>query len=227
MKIAILGTGPVAKTLAGKLASLSHDVVLGTRDPSATMARKEPDTFGLPPVAQWRKDNPSVGLATFADAAARAEVIFNASAGAAGLAPLEAAGASNLDGKILIDVSNPLDFSKGMPPSLTVCNDDSLGEKIQRAFPGAKVVKTLNTVNAFLMIDPGQLKDADHTMFVSGNDAGAKAAVTGYLKDWFGWKDVMDLGDISNARGTEMLLPLWARVYTSTNNPMFAFKVVR
>lgn len=227
MKIAILGTGPVAKTLAGKLASLSHDVVLGTRDPSATMARKEPDTFGLPPVAQWRKDNPSVGLATFASAVVAAEIVINASAGAAGLGALEAAGAANLGGKIVIDLSNPLDFSRGMPPSLTVCNDDSLGEQIQRAFPGAKVVKTLNTVNAFLMINPGQLAGADHTMFVAGNDARAKEAVTGYLKDWFGWKDVMDLGDISNARGTEMLLPLWARVYVAGNNPMFAFKVVR
>lgn len=219
MKIAILGTGPVAKTHAGNLASLRHDVVPGTRDPAAAMARKEPDNFGQPPVAEWRKDNPSVGLATFADAAAAAEIVINASAGAAG--------AANPDGKIVIDLSNPLDFSRGMPPSLTVCNDDSLGEQIQRAFPGAKVVKTLNTVNAFLMVDPSQLKDADQTMFVAGNDAHAKEAVTGYLKTWFGWKDVMDLGYISNARGTEMLLPLWARIYTSTNNPTFAFKVVR
>jgi 8-hydroxy-5-deazaflavin:NADPH oxidoreductase len=227
MKIAILGTGPVAKTLGGKLATIGHDVTLGTRDPAATMARSEADMFGLPPIAQWRKEHAAVGLETFADAAEWAEIVINASAGAAGTASLEAAGSKNLGGKILIDLSNPLDFSQGMPPMLSVCNDDSLGERIQRAFPDAKVVKTLNTVNAFLMIDPGQLNNADHTMFVAGNDEDAKAAVTGFLKDWFGWKDVLDLGDITNARGTEMMLPVWTRIYSAIQNPNFAFKIVR
>ena len=227
MKIAVLGTGVVAKTIAGKLASIGHEVVLGTRDPATTMARTDPDSFGQPPVSEWRDSHPSVGLETFAAAAAGAEVIVNATAGAIGTAALELAGADNLDGKILIDISNPLDFSKGFPPSLSVCNDDSLGERIQRAFPGARVVKTLNTVNATLMVDPGQLAEGDHTMFVAGNDAAAKQAVSGFLREWFGWKDVLDLGDISNARGTEMVLPLWTRIYASTGNPMFAFKVVR
>jgi hypothetical protein len=137
------------------------------------------------------------------------------------------AGEANLNGKVLIDIANPLDFSQGMPPTLTVCNTDSLGEQIQRAYPNVKVVKTLNTVNAFLMVNPGQLANADHTMFVCGNDAAAKAQVTEWLKGWFGWKDVIDLGDITNARGTEMLLPIWVRLWGALQSPMFNFKIVK
>jgi predicted dinucleotide-binding enzyme len=227
MKIAVLGTGMVGKTLAGKLASVGHDVVMGTRDPEATMARTEPDMAGLPPVAEWREKNPKVGLETLSDAAAGAELVICAGSGASAVAMLEQAGKANLEGKILIDVSNPLDFSKGFPPSLSICNDDSLGERIQNAFAGAKVVKTLNTVNALLMVDPGQLDDGGHTMFVCGNDESARATVAGYLREWFGWKDIVDLGDITNARGTEMLLPLWTRLYGILQTPNFAFKIVR
>lgn len=227
MKIAILGTGPVAKTLGAKLAALGHDVTLGTRAPAATLAKTEADTFGLPPVSDWLGQNPTARLDTFANAAGGAEVIINATSGMAGTAPLEAAGAENLASKIVIDVTNPLDFSQGFPPRLTVCNDTSLGEQIQATFPDARVVKTLNTVNAFLMVDPASLDGGNHTMFVAGNDDVAKAEVTGWLKDWFGWQDIMDLGDITNARGTEMLLPLWTRIYAATENPSFAFKVVR
>jgi predicted dinucleotide-binding enzyme len=227
MKIAILGTGMVGKVIAAKLASIGHDVVLGTRDPEATLRRTDPDMAGQPAIAEWRKSHPTVRLETFEQAAAGAELVINASSGANAVGILERVGAKNLDGKILIDISNPLDFSKGMPPSLSICNDDSLGERIQRAFPNVKVVKTLNTVNAFLMVDPGQLRGGEHTMFVCGNDAQAKAAVTGYLTEWFGWKDILDLGDITNARGTEMLLPIWVRIYGKLQNPMFAFQVVR
>ncbi|MBS1124681.1 MAG: hypothetical protein H6Q90_6909, partial [Deltaproteobacteria bacterium] len=114
-----------------------------------------------------------------------------------------------------------------MPPSLSVANTDSLGEQVQRAFPTTKVVKTLNTVNAFLMVDPQQLAGGDHSMVVCGNDAGAKAEVTRILKAWFGWKDVVDLGDITNARGSEMFLPLWVRLYGALQTPMFNIKIVR
>lgn len=137
------------------------------------------------------------------------------------------AGEANLAGKVLLDISNPLDFSRGMPPSLTVANTDSLGEQIQRALPKTRVVKSLNTVNAFLMVDPGLLAGGEHTMFVSGNDAGAKAEVTRLLKDGFGWKDVVDLGDLTNARATEMYVVLWARLYGALQNPMFNVKLVR
>ena len=142
------------------------------------------------------------------------------------IAALEAAGRDNLAGKVLLDIANPLDFSQGFPPSLFVSNTDSLGEQIQAAFPELKVVKSLNTMNAFLMVDPRQLADGDHTVFVSGNDAEAKKTVTGLLES-FGHTDVIDLGDISTARGTEMLLPIWMRLYGALNNPMFNFKIVR
>jgi hypothetical protein len=225
-KIAVLGTGPVGQTIAAKLASLGHSVFVGTRDPAATLERSQPDMFGNPPFKVWRDSHPEIRFGTLAEAAAHGEWVVNATNGSGAIPALEAAGKSNLEGKIVIDIANPLDFSKGMPPSLTVCNTDSLGEQIQRAFPAAKVVKTLNTVNAYLMVGPRQLADADHTMFMAGNDAGAKQAVSELLRS-FGWKDIVDLGDITNARGTEMLLPLWVRIFGVTQNPMFSFKLVR
>ena len=226
MKIGILGTGMVAKALAGKLAELGHSVMIGTRDPEATLARSAPDGFGNPPFRVWKEAQPKVDLGTFAAAAEHGELLINATNGAAALAALDAAGAQAIGDKVLIDISVPLDFSRGMPPSLFVCNTDSLGEQIQRAFPRARVVKTLNTVNASLMIAPKQLADGDHTMFVSGNDAGAKQVATRLLGE-FGWTDVIDLGDISTARGTEMYLPLWLRLWGVAGSPAFSIKVVR
>jgi predicted dinucleotide-binding enzyme len=223
MNIAVLGTGSVGRTLAGKLASLGHAVVLGTRDPEATLARSD----GASPLPAWLAQHPTVRLATLAAAAAGADLVVNATNGRSTLAALAAAGAGNLDGKVLVDVSNPLDFSGGMPPRLFVCNDDSLGEQIQRAFPRAKVVKTLNTVNASLMVAPGQLRGGAHTVFVSGDDADAKRQVAALLRDGFGWTDVIDLGGIETSRGTEMVLALWARIFGATGNPNFAFGVVR
>lgn len=227
MKIAILGSAIVGKTLAGKLDSLGHDVMIGTRDPAATRARTERGSFGEPPLSAFLAEHPRVGLGTFAEAAAHGAIVFNATSGLATLEALKLAGAARLDGKVLLDLSNPLDFSKGMPPSLSVCNDDSLGEQVQRAFPGTRVVKTLNTVNAYLMVTPGMLAGGDHTMFVCGDDADAKATATNILEEWFGWRDVIDLGGISMSRGTEMYLPLWARLYGALQNPMFTIKVVR
>lgn len=225
MRIAVLGTGPVGKSLAGKLAELGNEVVVGTRDPDATLARTEPDTFGNPSFSAWLEQNPRVEVATLAEAAAGAELVVNATNGVGSIEALEAAGEENLARKILVDIANPLDFSQGMPPSLTVSNTDSLGEQIQRRFPHTKVVKTLNTVNAYLMVDPKQLAGGDHTMFVSGNDPEAKATV-GELLRQFGWSDIIDLGDISTARGSEMYLPLWVRTY-ALGSPMFNIKVVR
>lgn len=227
MNIGILGSAIVGKTLAGKLSSLGHDVVIGTRDPVAARARTAPGSFGEPPLSAFLAEHPAVALGTFAEAAAHGEIVLNATSGLASLDALALAGAANLDGKILVDLSNPLDFSRGMPPSLAVCNDDSLGERIQRAFPATKVVKTLNTVNAYLMVAPGMLAGGDHTMFVCGDDSVAKDTVTAMLKDWFGWQDVIDLGGIPMSRGTEMYLPLWARLYGALQNPMFTIKVVR
>jgi predicted dinucleotide-binding enzyme len=227
MRVGVLGTGMVGRTIAGKLAELGHEVVVGTRDPAATLARQEPDFMGNPPYAAWQGEHPAVRLAGLAEAAAHGELVVNATSGGATLEALRQAGAANLDGKVLVDVANPLDFSQGMPPSLSVANTDSLAECIQREFPAARVVKTLNTVNASLMVDPGLVGGGDHTVFVSGNDPEAKALVTGLLTEGFGWRDVVDLGDITTARGPEMLLPLWLRLMGSLGTPMVNVKVVR
>lgn len=226
MKIGIFGTGIVGRALAARLVELGHDVVIGTRDPVNTHARTETDQMGNPPFHSWLEQNQQVKLGVFADAAAHGEIVVNATNGAGSLAALEAAGAENLNGKILIDIANPLDYSRGMPPSLFVCNTDSLGEQIQRAFPLLKVVKTLNTMNAFLMVNPGLLANGKHSVFLSGNDPSAKAVVSDLLRS-FGWEDINDLGDITTARGTEMYLPLWIRMWGAFQKPMFQIKVVR
>ncbi|MFC4397833.1 MULTISPECIES: NADPH-dependent F420 reductase [Micrococcaceae] len=225
MKAAVLGTGMVGRTIAARLAELGHAVTLGTRDPEVTLARSEADAMGTPPFADWGNQHPAIKVAGFADAAVGAELIVNATNGGASLEVLAQAGPENLDGKIILDIANPLDFSNGMPPTLFVKDTDSLGEQIQRAFPGARVVKSLNTMNADLMARPGQLADPG-TVFVSGNDAEAKAIVSGLLQD-FGHQDVIDLGDITTARGTEMLLPVWLRLWGALGKPTFNFKIVR
>jgi predicted dinucleotide-binding enzyme len=226
MRVGVLGTGGVGQTLAGKIASLGHEVMMGTRDVQAALARKEAG-WGAVPLAQWHVEHPDVELGTFAEAADHAELVINATAGTGSLDALQAAGAENLEGKILIEVANPLDFSAGMPPTLSVCNTDSLAEQIQRAFPGARVVKSLNTVNAGVMIAPGQVAGGDHHMFVAGNDDGARAEVIRILKDWFGWKNVLDLGDVTGARGMEMLVALWLRLSMTLQTPMVGINVVQ
>ena len=226
MRFGILGTGIVGRTIASRLAGLGHEVMVGTRNPADTMSRTEPDTYGNPPFSAWQEEHPEVQLGTFGEASAHGEMVLSATAGAVSLEALELAGETNLNGKILIDIANPLDFSKGMPPTLLVCNTDSLGEQIQRRFPEAKVVKTLHTMNAYLMVDPAQLAATDHTAFVSGDDAEAKAMVTELLRS-FGWTDIIDLGDITTARSSEMLLPIWLRLFGALHKPIFNFKIVR
>jgi predicted dinucleotide-binding enzyme len=214
MKIAIFGTGTVGNAIATKLAQLGHEVKMGSRTADNAKA------------AAWVKANGAkASQGTFAEAAAFGELLFNCTAGVGSLAALEAAGKKNLAGKVLVDVSNPLDFSKGMPPSLTVCNTDSLAEQLQRAFPDTKVVKALNTMNANLMVDPSLVK-GDHDVFICGNDADAKGHVTEILKG-FGWKHVVDLGDLTAARGQEMFLALWVRLYGAGGSPMFNVHVAR
>lgn len=225
MKIAVLGTGMVGQAIAGRLHELGHTVVIGTRDPAATLARTEPDGMGDPPFSAWRAAHESVAVATLADAAASAELVVNASSGAVSLDLLGLAGADNLAGKVLVDIANPLDFSHGFPPTLFVKDTDSLGEQIQRAFPETKVVKTLNTLNASLMVDPKSLGESS-SIFVSGNDSQAKATVVSLLQS-FGHDDVIDLGPLETARGTEMLLPIWLRLMGTLGTGTFNFKIVR
>jgi predicted dinucleotide-binding enzyme len=217
MKIGILGTGMVGSTLGTALIAAGHQVMMGSRE------------TGNPKAMTWAlKAGRTASQGSFGNAASFADIVFNCTAGRVSLDALAMAGAENLDGKILIDVANPLDMSRGKPPTLTVCNTDSLGERIQAAFPGVKVVKTLNTVNCRVMVDPS-LVAGDHTIYVGGNDTGAKATVASGLVDWFGWKrqNIVDLGDITSARATEMLLPLWIRLYSTLGTPDFNFHVVR
>lgn len=217
MKIGICGTGMVGEALAGKLAAGNYEVMMGSRDAANPKARAWAAGAGAKACA-----------GTFADAAAFGEIVFNCTAGMASLQALKSAGAAALGGKILIDVANPLDFSKGMPPSLSVCNTDSLGEQIQRAFPEARVVKALNTMSCSLMVEPG-LVPGDHNVFMAGNDAGAKSEVSKLLVEAFGWKmnALIDVGDITAARGTEALLLLWIRLYGKFGSPNFDFHVAR
>ena len=215
MKIAVFGTGMVGTTIASKLVELGHEVKMGSRTANNEKA------------AAWVSEaGERASQGTFADAAGFGELLFNCTAGAGSLEALRAAGAANLDGKILIDIANPLDFSKGMPPTLSVFGDDSLGEQIQRELPNVKVVKALNTINCYIMVDPSRVP-GEHDVFVSGNDAEAKQKVTEILRGWFGWKSVIDLGDISTARGTEAYLMLWVRLWGTLETPDFNMKIVR
>lgn len=212
--IAVLGTGMVGDSIGTKLVSLGHKVMMGSRSASNEKA------------SAWTTRNGELAAnGTFAAAAAFGEIIFNCTSGQASLEALQLAGRENLQGKILVDVANPLDFSKGMPPSLTVCNTDSLGEVIQRQFTDVKVVKALNTMNCQLMVNPGLLKDPGN-VFMCGNDTEAKAEVEKLLQS-FGWERIIDLGDISASRGTEQILPIWVRLMGKLGTPMFNFSIVQ
>jgi 8-hydroxy-5-deazaflavin:NADPH oxidoreductase len=226
MNIAVFGTGVVGQVIAERLTALGHSVTIGTRNVEQAMQKKATDGFGRPGFGDWKENHPAVKVADYAEAASVSELIINATNGAGTLAALEQAGKENLSGKILIDISNPLDFSKGMPPSLFVCNTDSLAEQIQRTYPELKVVKTLNTMNAYIMVQPSLLP-GDHNVFVSGNDDDAKQMVRQVLGS-IGWEErnIIDLGDITTARGTEQLLPVWIRLWGALQNPMFNFSIV-
>jgi predicted dinucleotide-binding enzyme len=225
MRIGILGTGMVGRTLAGRLSELGHELRIGTRDPDETLSRGV-DARGNPSLRDWLDEHPGVALATFAEAAAHAEVVINATSGIRSLEALRRVDAGDLDGKVLLDLANALDSSRGMPPALGVSEGDSLAEQIQREFPAARVVKSLNTMSAPVMVHPEYVGGGDHTVFISGNDAAAKSTVTELLRA-FGHTDVIDLGDITTARGPEMYMSLWLRLWAPLGTPMFNVKVVR
>lgn len=226
MQIGILGTGIVGQTLGLKFVQLGHTVMLGTRDP---VKLDEPKGRGSSArtLRDWLAEAGSgVGVSTFRDAAAHGEFVINALSGAASLEVLSNVGKDHLDGKTLVDISNPIDFSRGFPFTLFVKDTDSLGEMLQRAFPNVRVVKTLNTMTAALMVDPNLVGDGDHTVFLSGNDINAKTQVTELLSE-LGWQDILDIGDISTARGTEMMLAIGHAVMGALSPAEVAFKVVR
>ena len=215
MKIAVLGTGMVGATIGAKLVSLGHEVRMGSRSDNNDKA------------AAWtRSAGSGASHGTFASAARHGEIVFNCTAGAGALDALHAASMDNLGDKIVVDVSNPLVLSPGKPPALQFHGDDSLGERIQKAFPRTRVVKTLNTITAAVMVDPGRVA-GDHDVFMSGNDAGAKSRVSEILRDWLGWKRVIDLGDITTARGTEAYLLFWLRLRSALGTAEFNIRLAR
>lgn len=213
MHIGVLGTGDVGQTLGTKLIQLGHEVSMGSRDPANPTA-----------IAWAKKEGEHASFGNFSDSAAFGEIIFNCTLGSASLAALQQAGEENLRGKILIDTSNPLDYSQQIW-TLTIGNDDSLGEQIQRTFPQTRVVKSLNTVNCNVMVDPSKLIEKTD-IFVSGNDLEAKAQVVKMLREWFGWKSVIDLGDIRTSRAVEAYVLLWQSLRNEINSARFNIRVV-
>jgi 8-hydroxy-5-deazaflavin:NADPH oxidoreductase len=230
MKISIIGTGTVGQAIASKLIELGYEVMIGTRNVKDKLESDSKDIYGNPPFSEWQKANSKVKLASFAEAASFGEIVVNATHGGSSLAALKLADSNNLSGKILVDIANPLDFSKGMPPSLLpgLNNTYSLGEEIQKTFPEARVVKTLNTMWCGLMVNPQMIAGGDHINYISGNDVEAKAQIKKILYQ-FGWKDenIIDLGDISAARATESILPIWLRVMGVIQTSAFNFRLVR
>ncbi len=192
---------------------MGHDVVVGTRDPEKTGRREE-----------WA--GVDVALRSLETVASDADLVVNATNGLSSLAALGEVGSDHLSGKVLVDVSNPLDFSHGFPPTLGVKDTDSLAEQIQRAFPEARVVKSLNTMTASVMIDPGSVGDGDTTVFAAGDDPDSRQQVVALLRE-LGWKDIIELDGLQNARGLEMWLPLWVRLMGALGTNEFNIKVVR
>jgi predicted dinucleotide-binding enzyme len=204
----------VGQAIGTRLVELGHEACMGSRDARNAKAQ------------QWvLRAGPGASNGTFAEAAAFGEIIFNCTSGDGSIPALKAAGAKNLEGKVLIDVANPLNTAKVPLPELSFCNDDSLAERIQREFPDVKVVKSLNTMNCQVMVNPGMIP-GEHDVFVSGNDAYAKATVKEVLRE-FGWDNPIDLGDISSARGAEMLLPVWLRLMVAFKSPNFNFHIAK
>ena len=218
MKIAILGTGMVGNALGTKLVQKGHEVTMGSRDAKNESAQKWASSLGH-----------LAHLGTFREAAAFGEIVISCTGGTHSMEALGTVGAEPLRNKILIDVSNPLQQNKDGSMILGFCNTDSLSEQIQRAFPFTRVVKALNTVNCDIMVEPSRVP-GDHNLFICGNDANAKKEVSKHLNDWFGWKidNIIDVGDITAARGTEMMMPLWMRLFQGAiGHPHFNWHIVR
>lgn len=220
MRIAILGTGTVGQTIGTKLVQIGHEVYMGSREAA------NPKAVAWANKENHHKDSTQKHalFGTFANAAGFGEVILNCTLGSASVEALHMAGAENLRGKILIDTANPLDYSTDSW-ALTVANSDSLGEQIQRAFPDAFVVKTLNTINCDVMVNPNKLAGGSD-IFLSGDSANAKARVASYMRDWFGWRSIIDLGDITTSRAVEMYIPLWRCLRLVNKSYYFNIKVV-
>jgi predicted dinucleotide-binding enzyme len=215
MNIGILGTGIVGQTIGSRLVYLGHNVKMGSRTIDNANAR-----------AWVRAVKESASQGTFNDAAAFGEVLFNCTSGRGTLSAIESIKTVHLNNKVLVDIANPLDYSRGMLPVLTVCNYDSLGEQIQHERPLLRVVKALNNMNVEVMVHPERVPGR-HDVFICGNDDDAKSMVTMILIEWFGWESVIDLGDITNSRGMEMAILLWISLHKKLGTDIFNFKVVK
>ena len=224
MKIGILGTGIVGQAHAVKLGLLGHDVVMGTKNVLQKLASANTEDAEHKAFSDWLKQQKNISLRTLEEASEQGVLVFNALRGEAALAIISPL-AKQLSGKVLVDIANPLDFSKGMPPSLFVASTDSLAEQLQRALPDTKVVKAFNTVTARLQTDPGLLAHGDHHLFICGNDASAKSVVADIARS-YSWENIIDLGDITNARGMEMIMPFWLELWGALKSPMFNYKIV-
>lgn len=227
MKISILGTGIVGQTISEKLNSMGHNVYMGTRDAEKTKSNTTPSQMSGRSFSDWYTNNKSTSVVNYNNLPSESDLFINATSGINSLEALKSVGKSKLSDKIIIDIANPLDFLNGLPATLSVCNTDSLAEQIQKEFPESKVVKSLNTMNCFLMMNPSMIA-GNHNVFVSGNDSNAKSKVSELLNS-IGWSNesIIDLGDITSARATEMLLPLWLRLWGTLGTAEFNFGVIK
>ena len=226
MNVGVLGTGSVGQTISSKLVALGHEIVMGSRDPATLETRNEPPYPGAPTFSDWRAENPDVRFGTFAEAAAHGELVFLATNGMATV-DIVTDVAEHLTGKTVVDITNALDFSEGYARLFVSGGGDSLAERIQRAAPQARVVKSLNTVTAPVMVNPAILGDADHVMFVAGDEEAARAEVSTLLRNWFGWREIVDLGDLSGARALEANILMWVRMMGTFGTPMFNIAIRR
>lgn len=224
MKIGILGTGIVGKTLASKLFELKHEIMIGTRNVSDTLAKTDKDMMGGPSFKDWHASNSQIKIGTFTETSKFGEIIILATHGLATIKAIDDAGTEYFNNKIVIDTTNPLDFSQGMPPKFAAVLGNSLGEQIQKHIPRSKVVKAFNTVNAFVMINPKR-EEGNPDFFIAGNDDGAKNFVTEIAKE-LGWKRIIDIGDISSAYWLEAMTMFWVHYGFKNNNWSHAFKLL-
>ena len=220
MHIGIVGAGPVAQTIGTALIQNGHRVLLGSRTASNEKA------------AAWLHHNgSSANLGTFSEAASFGELLFICLQATAAVDVLTAIDPELFRSKVVIDVTNPLDFSKGMPPSLLpqYSNNHSLGEHMQQTLPQAFVVKALNTVTARLMVNALLVNDGNHNLFICGNDKEAKSKVKHLLAENFYWKPelIIDMGGIESARLTEAIIPFWVGVMQIMGTSLFNYQLVK
>jgi 8-hydroxy-5-deazaflavin:NADPH oxidoreductase len=220
MKTGVLGTGMVGEMIGTALIQKGHEVMMGSRTTNNEKA------------AAWAAKNGNKAChGMFEDAAKFGDIIFICVNGSIAADVLQQAGADHFINKVVIDLTNPLDFSNGFPPSLlpNYCNTYSLGEEVQKILPAAKVVKALNTVTASLMINANLVNNGYHNLFICGNDIDAKNTVKHFLADNFNWKPelMIDLGDIKSSRLTEGMIPFWVGVMEAEQSAIFNFMIVK